>query len=238
VVRVVVGLGNPGPEYDGTRHNLGREAVRLLAAGLGCPRFTRGRWGLVARARLPHPGSGRPDDEVVLLLPETYMNLSGRAVRALLQEAAWELEDQDLLVVHDDLDLPLGRLRFRRGGSSGGHRGVESIIFELGTDRFVRLKIGIGRPPDGLDPVDYVLQRPPAEERECLDEALRRAAEAAETMLASGLEEAMTLFNRARGHPEPAGGSGRSEAASSPGGSQDSGSVEPDRPGTGRATAR
>jgi len=192
-----VGLGNPGPVYDGTRHNLGYVAVRHVARELGLPRFRRARHGLATTgSRDPSRGrgSGQPEGVLTLLLPTTYMNGSGLAVVAALRGHV--LPPADLIVVHDDLDLPAGRLKLRLGGSSGGHRGVASIIGELGRDGFVRVKIGIGRPPAGVDPVDFVLERPSPTEEKILSEAALRAAEAVLAVLREGLGEAMSRFNR------------------------------------------
>jgi len=182
-VKLVVGLGNPGPAYDGTRHNLGYLAVRCLARDLGVPRFRRGRNGLIART-----------GDINLLLPTTYMNASGTAVADVWRSGPGHAEG--LIVIHDDLDLPVGRLRIRVGGSSGGHRGVASIIEELGFEGFVRVKIGIGRPPQGLDPVDYVLARPEGREAELLADAAARAAEAVLVILREGVGAAMNSYNR------------------------------------------
>ncbi len=181
-MKLVVGLGNPGPAYEGTRHNLGYLAVRQLARELGLPRFRRARHGLAAQS-----------GDAILLLPTTFMNSSGLAVAASLRGRI--PKETDLIVVHDDLDLPTGRLRIRLGGSSGGHRGVVSIIEEIGLDRFVRVKIGIGRPPEGVDPVEYVLQRPDEAEADLLREAAGRAAAAARVILGEGVGAAMNLFN-------------------------------------------
>jgi len=190
-----VGLGNPGPVYDGTRHNLGYVAVRHVARELGLPRFRWARHGLATTgSRDPGRGSGQPEGALTLLLPTTYMNGSGLAVVAALRGHV--LPPADLIVVHDDLDLPAGRLKLRLGGSSGGHRGVASIIGALGRDGFVRVKIGIGRPPAGVDPVDFVLERPSPTEEKILSEAALRAAEAVLAVLREGLGEAMSRFNR------------------------------------------
>ncbi len=183
-MKLIVGLGNPGPAYDGTRHNLGYLAVRQLAADLRLARFRRSRQGLTTVA-----------GDVVLLLPTTFMNASGLAVAAAL--GGRTPDPADLVVVHDDLDLDPGRLKIRSGGSSGGHRGVSSIIDEIGTGEFMRVKIGIGRPLEGLDPIDFVLQRPGAEEAEVLREAARRAAAAALAIVREGPEAAMNRYNRA-----------------------------------------
>ncbi len=187
-MKLIVGLGNPEPTYAGTRHNLGYLAVRLLASELGLPRFRRGRYGLVT-------GGGR--DGLTLLLPTTFMNASGLAVASHLR--GWSPRPEDVVVIHDDLDLPVGRIRLRLGGSSGGHRGVASVIDETGLEGFVRIKIGIGRPPAGVDPVDYVLGRPTGPEEEALEAAARRAAEAALAVVRDGVEAAMNRFNRNAG---------------------------------------
>jgi len=184
-LRLVVGLGNPEPAYAGTRHNLGYLAVRSLAAQLGLKRFRPSRHALTASL---------PTEGITLVLPTTYMNSSGLAVAAAL--GGRTPEPEDLIVVHDDLDLPVGRLRLRLGGASGGHRGVASVIDELGTDRFVRVKIGIGRPPQGTDAVDYVLERPAGEEREVLEASAARASEAVLAVLREGIIAAMNRYNR------------------------------------------
>lgn len=182
-MKLVVGLGNPGPAYDGTRHNLGNLAVRQLAREIGLPRFRSGRHGLSTQG-----------GDATLLLPTTFMNASGLAVAAVLRGRT--PDPADLVVVHDDLDLPTGRLKIRLGGSSGGHRGVASIIEETGFDGFVRVKIGIGRPPEGVDPIEYVLQRPDEAEANLLREAVSRAVEAALSILGEGVEATMNRFNR------------------------------------------
>jgi PTH1 family peptidyl-tRNA hydrolase len=187
-MKLIVGLGNPEPRYAGTRHNLGCLAVRLLARGLGLPSFRPGRLGLVSAGE---DGEGQ---DLVLLLPTTYMNRSGAAVRAHLEGPPWSPED--LVVVHDDLDLAPGRVKVKLGGSSGGHLGVASVIEELGSEAFVRVRVGIGRPPPGVDPVEFVLGRPSGEEADLLVRAARRAADAVAVVLGEGLETAMNRFNR------------------------------------------
>jgi PTH1 family peptidyl-tRNA hydrolase len=191
-VILIVGLGNPGRRYRGTRHNIGQAVVEHLAGRLGVPLSDEG-WVREARSRV----AGKT---VILAVPVTYMNVSGQAVRELLRRHRGRPED--LLVVHDDMDLPLGRVRLRPGGGAGGHNGVRSLIEELGTDRFPRLRIGIGRPPEGVDPVEFVLARFRDEERPMVDEMIGRAAEAALTAASRGLEAAMNRFNQ---RPAPAG---------------------------------
>jgi peptidyl-tRNA hydrolase, PTH1 family len=172
--RLVVGLGNPGPEHVATRHNLGFRVVELVAARAGL-RFRRSDWrGTAALGE----ALGGP---LVLLKPNTFMNESGRAVRAAV--VALGIDPADLLVVHDELDLPPGALRLRERGSAGGHNGVRSIIGALRSQEFPRLKIGVGRPPDGEAVLDYLLAAVAPEEREAEEAAVVRAADAVETWL-------------------------------------------------------
>ena len=185
-MRLIVGLGNPGQEYVGTRHNAGFWAVEALAAGAGL-KFRRHGEAVTAHGQV----SGAP---VTLVKPQTYMNRSGPIVAALAGDLALDLSD--VIVVHDDLDLDPGRLRIKSRGGAGGHNGVLSIIDALGSDRFPRLKIGVGRPPAGEDPADYVLEPPPSRERTVLEEAVQQAVQALECWLAEGLMAAMNRFNR------------------------------------------
>lgn len=183
---LVVGLGNPGPEYDRTRHNAGFEAVALLARRHGASLRRAGNADAV-RARLG------PAD-VVLLRPLTYMNLSGEAVAPAARRHA--IAPDHVLIVHDDMDLPAGRLRLRPGGSSGGHRGVASIAAALGTEAIPRVRVGIGRPPAGQDAVEFVLGAIGPDEAAVWDAAIARAADAVEVVCRAGLEAAMARFNR------------------------------------------
>ena len=184
---MVVGLGNPGSEYDGTRHNAGFMAVDLLARKLG--RFTGWRRdGVVMR------GEGRADRQrVSLVKPQTYMNRSGEALRALLAEG-WLASE--ILVVFDDVYLPLGSIRLRPFGGTGGHQGLESIREEIGTTEFPRLRIGVGPAPASADLPDFVLSPFDEEERARLPDVLEGAASAAYDAAASGLGQAMNRWNR------------------------------------------
>ena len=189
-MRLVVGLGNPGSEYEATRHNAGFRVIERLA--------DRHRIALRREKRLhARFGSGRiAGAETGLLEPETWMNRSGRAVVAALD--AHPLDPaQDLLVVYDDLDLPFGRLRLRPGGGAGGHNGLGDIQERLGRDDFPRLRFGIGRPPAGVDPVDYVLAPWTAEEVAALDERLDAACDAVELAFTEGVARAMNRVNAA-----------------------------------------
>jgi peptidyl-tRNA hydrolase, PTH1 family len=182
----IVGLGNPGKRYENTRHNVGFLVVDRFAGrhGVGSfrPQFS------ASVASLPLAGG----EEVHLVKPQTYMNLSGNAVREVLDFFGGS--PADLLVVHDDLDLPLGRLRYRADGSSGGHLGIESTIASLGTQTFSRLKVGIGREA-GVDAAEFVLAPLEDQERSVLDHAVDRAAESLDVWIADGVGRAASLYN-------------------------------------------
>lgn len=193
-MRLIVGLGNPGRRYRGTRHNIGREVVDLLAATHGIPLSEEEGWSQVGRGSI---GGHR----LVLARPETYMNVIGAAVADLRRRH--RLRPAHILVVVDDLDLPVGAVRVREAGGHGGHNGLRSIIDSLGTTQFARLRLGIGRPPAGVDPADHVLERPTPEERNLLDAAVGRAAEGAALWAAGDIEAAMRLCN-----PKPGGREG------------------------------
>jgi len=183
--KLVVGLGNPGSKYEGTRHNIGFEVIDRLAEGGTGARFTRKFDGLIAETEIDF-------HRVSLLKPETFMNLSGRAVAQTLR--FYKLELADLLVVCDDLSLPLGKLRIRGGGSDGGQKGLRDIAAHLGTENFARLRIGIGeRGP--VDAVDFVLSRFRSAERPVIDDALILAAQAVAVWTTQGPAEAMNRFN-------------------------------------------
>lgn len=183
--RLVVGLGNPGPEHANNRHNVGFLCLDRLAEAHRLRSWKSRHRALVIEG----PVAGQL---LVLAKPLTYMNLSGQAVKPLLRH--YGVEQADLLVIHDDLDLPLGALRMRPQGSAGGHRGIQSIIDALGSQAFARLRIGIGRPA-GEDPVDYVLSDFTLDERIEIERALDRALEAIHTWLAEGIQAAMNACN-------------------------------------------
>lgn len=172
---LIAGLGNPGPRYAGNRHNVGFQALEALAEAHGLS-FTKNEH----RAETAH--GTIVGERVILAKPQTWMNDSGKSVAPLSR--FYKVELQDMLVVYDDLDIPLGTVRFRNGGSSGGHRGVQSIIQLLGTDAFPRLRIGIGRPPGQMDPAAYVLQDFSADEQPLLWEVLRTARDLMQDWLA------------------------------------------------------
>lgn len=182
----IIGLGNPGGEYDRTRHNIGFEVVYALASA------HRIKIGRARAAALAGTGTiaGTP---VVLGMPLTMMNASGVAVLRLCH--IHELEPQDLIVIVDDLNLELGQLRLRRGGSAGGHNGLKSINEKLGTKDYPRLRVGIGQPPGGMDARDWVLSEFSRDEREAADEAVKRARACIEMAISDGIETAMNAFN-------------------------------------------
>ncbi|MCL6610443.1 MAG: aminoacyl-tRNA hydrolase [Peptococcaceae bacterium] len=185
---LVLGLGNPGQEYHGTRHNMGFRAVDELASRLGAPVTKPLFKSLTGRAVV----AGK---KVLLAKPQTYMNLSGNAAAALMN---WfKIPLAGLVVITDDIDLPPGKIRIRSRGGHGGHRGMESIIEKLGSGDFARVRIGIGRPPNpGYDVADWVLGRLTREEETLAGQALERAADAVITLISEGPEAAMNRFNR------------------------------------------
>lgn len=190
-MRLVVGLGNPGRRYRGTRHNVGWEVIDLLARRFGIPVEEEEEEALVGRGTVAGCA-------VLLAKPLTYMNQSGRAVQGLVRR--YGLAPQDLLVVYDDVDLPVGAIRIRPRGSAGGHHGMASIIEALRTQEIPRVRIGIGRPRG--DTAEYVLSRFSPDEQPVVAEAVERAADAVETILREGLEAAQGRFNR-RALPTP-----------------------------------
>jgi PTH1 family peptidyl-tRNA hydrolase len=184
---LIVGLGNPGLEYSATRHNLGFLCLDRLATKHRL-RFA-GKRGKSVLARGTLNGH-----DVALAKPQTYMNLSGGAVRELLR--LYKMPTRSLLVVYDDVDLPTGTVRLRERGGPGTHNGMRSIVDEIGTSDFPRLRIGVGMPTDGQDLADYVLGLPTPDERAALDEALDRGVEAIETAVRRGVGAAMNRYNR------------------------------------------
>ena len=188
-MKLVVGLGNPGKKYQRTRHNLGYFVIDQLARQQNIS-IDRNLCNALI-------GEGLSDGEkLILAKPQTFMNRSGIAVHALLGEFAGSAED--LLVVYDDLDLPFGRIRIRPSGSAGGHRGMVSIMESLAGAPFSRVRVGIGRPSQGMDTVDYVLEPFTAAEVSELPEQIVRVAAAIEAVLKDGIERAMEIFNRAQ----------------------------------------
>jgi PTH1 family peptidyl-tRNA hydrolase len=185
-MKLVVGLGNPGRRYDGTRHNIGYAVLAELARQFGVAPPKAQFHGAVVEARLG-------EQKVLLLSPTTFMNLSGTSVQEA--KSFYKLADEDLLVICDDLNLPVGKLRFRARGSSGGQKGLEDIIRRLATEEFSRLRIGVGTAPDGWAWADYVLSRFTAEELPVVEHAVRLAAEAVTVWAHEGTDICMNRYN-------------------------------------------
>lgn len=185
-MKLIVGLGNPDRRYRRTRHNVGWDVIDRMARRWDVTVDREDGWARVGSAKV-----GR--HRILLAKPQTYVNRSGVAVADLLRRHRVKIED--LLVIADDLDLPLGRLRLRGGGSHGGHNGLRSIIEALGRDDLPRLRVGIGRPPSGVDPAEFVLTPFREDEDATMQVALDRTADAVETLLREGLQVAMNRFN-------------------------------------------
>ena len=186
-MKIIVGLGNPGRKYERTRHNAGFMAVDAIAGSLKLDLAQEKYHALIAKGRI---GA----DEALFAKPQTFMNESGRSVGAMLRYTY--AKGADLVVVHDDLDLPLGSVRVKIGGGHGGHNGLRSIIEHIGTPDFVRVRVGVGRPIPGFDAADYVLSSFTAEERKAAVEAVEKAAEAVRAVVLEGAVKAMNRFNK------------------------------------------
>lgn len=185
-MKVVAGLGNPGPEYKATRHNVGFMVAELFAARAGIALKKKGHQAIY--------GVGRcAGQELLVLLPQTFMNRSGASVASVARSQ--QLNLADLIVVHDDIDLPFGTLRIKVGGGHGGHNGLRDIRAAIGSGDFLRLRIGIGRPPAGGDVARYVLREFSPTEKKQLDDLLLLAVQALEKLLEEGVQPAMNAFN-------------------------------------------
>jgi PTH1 family peptidyl-tRNA hydrolase len=184
---LLVGLGNPGKEYEDTRHNVGFWVIDALAERAGVRGFDKKFKAELARATI---GGA----ECLLMKPQTFMNLSGESVGPAL--GFYKLTTSDVVVFHDELDVELGRLKLKKGGGHGGHNGLRSLMQHLPDDGFTRVRLGIGRPPPRWDVADYVLNRFGAGERPLAEKMVEEATEAAEAIIRSGLSRAMALYNR------------------------------------------
>ncbi len=181
-----MGLGNPGKEYVRSRHNVGFMCADRWAERHGISFDKKRPWAVI--------GEGELDScRVMIAKPRTFMNLSGDAVHEMANR--WHVQPKDLLVLYDDMDLPLGSLRLRERGSAGGHNGIKSIIERLGSQEFLRLRIGIGRPNGDADAIRHVLSQFTRDEAQVLDEALDRACDAIDCILSEGITPAMNKFN-------------------------------------------
>lgn len=195
-MKMIVGLGNPGQKYEGTRHNVGFEVVSELATRGGRRDFWK-----TAKSKfqalydeIVAPGfGGGPDQRCLIVAPTTYMNLSGQSVRQFAQ--FYKISTDDILVICDDMNIDCGRLRMRGSGSAGGQKGLKNIIDQLGTEDISRLRVGVGRPPEGHEVVDYVLSRFKISERAKVDEAVTDAALGAEYWAVRPLDAVMNIVN-------------------------------------------
>lgn len=186
-MKLIVGLGNPGKNYENTRHNIGFEVIDALSEKLDIPLSQAKFKGMF--------GSGIVKGEkVILLKPLTYMNLSGESIRAVMD--FYQIDLENLLVIYDDLDLPTGRIRLRQKGSAGGHNGIKSTIAHAGSQEFKRIRMGISRPQNGMPIVDYVLGKFTKEEQPEMETAVRKAVEACEAWLEIPFLQVMNSFNQ------------------------------------------
>lgn len=186
--KIIVGLGNPGTTYAGTRHNAGFDVIDILSNRWNAPLTKKKCKGLLAEVQ-------QGNQRIVLCQPQTFMNLSGECVVELLNWYKASL--QDLLVIYDDIDLPLARLRVRKAGSAGTHNGMRSILGQVGAPQFPRIRVGVGAKPEGWDLADWVLSRYAVrEEQDAMAEAFNRAADCVEMWLKKGIDEAMQHFNQ------------------------------------------
>lgn len=183
---LIVGLGNPGREYRETRHNIGFMVIDRLAEVIGCKLLKVQSKAIIGIGKIG-------DQKVILAKPQTFMNLSGQAVTALLH--FYKVELQQLIVAHDDVDLPFGQIRIRPGGGSAGQKGIGSIIEKLGSQEFARLRMGVGRPPGQQDAANYVLKNFSKTDIEFLPEFINRGAEAIQCFVGDGVDTAMNRFN-------------------------------------------
>ena len=183
-MKLIVGLGNPGKKYEHTRHNMGFDAVDLFATQVQIDIDKEAFKGLVGRGKVY-------DEDIYVLKPTTFMNLSGESVREIVNYFKIELED--IIVVYDDMALAPGNIRLRPSGSSGGHKGMQNIITNLGSENIKRIRIGIGEPT--YDTIDYVLSKPLKDEKPLIDKSIELATEALKEMLKNGFDKTMTKYN-------------------------------------------
>ena len=183
---VIAGLGNPGKEYENTRHNMGFRTIDVLSSDEGIDVSRNKFHALIGRGRI----DGK---KVILVKPQTYMNRSGQAVRETAMY--FDVPSQNLIVIYDDIDLPTGSIRIRKSGGAGTHNGMKSVVEQLGTKDFVRIRIGVGGAEDGEDLVDRVIGKVPKAEQELLDEAACEAAKAAKDIITDGVDNAMNRHN-------------------------------------------
>ena len=184
---LIVGLGNPGAKYAGTRHNIGFSVITQISDMHRIDRNIREHKAICGKGYIG-------GEKVLLMEPQTYMNLSGEAVRSALD--FYKLTNDDLIVIYDDISLDVGQLRIRKKGSAGGHNGIKNIITHLNTDEFMRIKVGVGNKPAEWDLADYVLSRFPEEELSDVRESVKHASEACEIIITDGIDVAMNQYNK------------------------------------------
>lgn len=185
---IIVGLGNPGKDYQNTRHNIGFDVIDALAEVAGISVIEKKHKAIIGKGVLD-------GQKVILVKPQTYMNLSGESVRDIIDYYKVD-EEQELIVVSDDTSLDVGMIRVRKKGSAGGHNGLKNIILHLGHDTFMRVKMGVGEKPKGYDLADYVLGHFTQNERKVMDQAAKTATEAIRMMVAGEVDKAMNAFNK------------------------------------------
>ena len=186
VMYIIAGLGNPTREYEKTRHNVGFEVIDVLADMLGTTVEEKKFKGCYGRGIIG-------GEKVLLLKPQTFMNLSGESIRAAAD--FYKVDPEHIIIIYDDISLDVGQLRIRKKGSAGGHNGIKNIIAHLGTQEFPRIKVGVGDKPKKMDLADYVLSRFSKEDRAAMEDAFKEAAKAVEVMITDGMDTAMNQFN-------------------------------------------
>ena len=183
-MKLIVGLGNPGKKYEHTRHNMGFDVVDLFSEQAQIDIDKESFKGLVGRGKVF-------DEDIFLLKPQTFMNLSGESVREIV--SYFKIDIEDIIVVYDDMALEVGNIRLRPGGSSGGHKGMQNIIDNLGTQEIKRVRVGIGEPV--FDTIDYVLSKPTKDEKPLIEEAIKNASDTLKDILKMNFDKAMTKYN-------------------------------------------
>ena len=184
-MKLIVGLGNPGKEYEHTRHNMGYDVVDLFASSLGFDIDKVVFEGLYTKVKYVN-------EDIILLKPTTYMNLSGDSI--VLLKNYFKIDIEDIIIIYDDMDTKVGNIRLKIKGSSGGHNGIKSIIANLKTEEFKRIRVGIGKPVFNI--IDYVLTKPSSEEQELINKALQDAVDALKISIKESFNKAMTIYNK------------------------------------------
>ncbi len=185
-MKLIVGLGNPGRDYAGTKHNIGFGVITRVSENNNIVLSKKGHKAIYGQGVIN-------GEKVILVMPQTFMNLSGESVREFVD--FYKIESEDIIICHDDIDLDVGQMRIRRKGSAGGHNGIKNIISHLGTQEFARVKVGVGSKPEGGDLARHVLSRFSRKEEKIISESLDTAAEAVEMIVGQGIDKAMNRYN-------------------------------------------